>query len=116
MPEYRARVLVIGAGPAGYTAAIYAARANLQPIVLQGMQPGGQLTITTDAENYPGFARAVQGPWLMEEMAKQASHVESLLKSDLVTLVDFARWPFKVETELGDTCTADAVGLTDDLY
>src|ERR1700722_4162386 len=109
MPEYLTRVLVIGAGPAGYTAAIYAARANLQPIVLQGMQPGGQLMITTDVENYPGFARAIQGPWLMDEMANQAAHVGSLLKMDMVTEVDFARWPFKVETELGDTYVANAV-------
>jgi thioredoxin reductase (NADPH) len=109
MTAYRTRVLVIGAGPAGYTAAIYAARANLQPIVLQGMQPGGQLTITTDVENYPGFAETIQGPWLMDEMAKQASQVGALLKTDMVVGVDFDKWPFRAETELGDVYTADTI-------
>ena len=75
------KFLIIGAGPAGYTAAIYAARANLNPILIQGLQPGGQLMITTDVENYPGFAEVIQGPWLMEEMAKQAEHVGTRLVS-----------------------------------
>jgi thioredoxin reductase (NADPH) len=87
------RLLIIGAGPAGYTAAIYAARAGLKPILVAGMQPGGQLTITTDVENYPGFAEAVQGPWLMEQMRAQAEHVGTELKYDLVTKVDFSRRP-----------------------
>jgi thioredoxin reductase (NADPH) len=109
MSAYHTRVLVIGAGPAGYTAAIYAARANLRPIVLQGTQPGGQLTITADVENFPGFAEAVQGPWLMDEMAKQAAHVGAVLNYDSVVRVDFDKWPFSVETELGDVYTADTV-------
>jgi thioredoxin reductase (NADPH) len=109
MTEIRTRVLIIGAGPAGYTAAIYAARANLRPILLQGMQPGGQLTITTEVENYPGFAGAVQGPWLMDEMSKQAAHVGAQLVSDAVIAVDFKQQPFRAETELGDIYLSDAV-------
>src|ERR1700744_2160953 len=91
----KTRILIIGAGPAGYTAAIYAARANLQPVLIAGLQPGGQLTITTDVENYPGFADTIQGPWLMEQMAKQAEHVGTEIVYDLVTKVDFSEQPFK---------------------
>jgi thioredoxin reductase (NADPH) len=109
MADFHTRILVIGAGPAGYTAAIYAARANLRPIVLQGSQPGGQLTITSEVENYPGFAKAVQGPWLMDEMAGQASQVGAILKSDTVTQVDFDRRPFRALTESGDVYWGDAV-------
>src|SRR5580692_4915207 len=96
---HHSKVLVIGAGPAGYTAAIYAARANLKPILVQGMQPGGQLTITTDVENYPGFADTVQGPWLMEQMQAQAAKVGTQIVFDIINDVDFSKRPF--------TCKAD---------
>ncbi|HEY1858396.1 thioredoxin-disulfide reductase [Acidocella sp.] len=102
-------VLIIGAGPAGYTAAIYAARANLAPVMIAGLQPGGQLTITTDVENYPGFAETIQGPWLMEQMAKQAEHVGTEILYDLVTEVDFSTRPFRVWTDGGLEFAADAV-------
>ena len=102
-------LLVIGAGPAGYTAAIYAARASLKPILVAGLQPGGQLTITTDVENYPGFAEAVQGPWLMEQMRAQAGHVGTTLIDDVITAVDFSRRPFRCEADSGDVFVADAV-------
>src|SRR3974390_811044 len=92
--RHYSKVLIIGAGPAGYTAAIYAARANLQPILVTGLQPGGQLTITTDVENYPGFAEVIQGPWLMEQMRQQAEHVGTRLITDHVTAVDLAARPF----------------------
>ncbi len=103
------KVLIIGAGPAGYTAAIYAARANLAPVLVQGMQPGGQLTITTDVENYPGFADPIQGPWLMEQMAKQAEHVGTRMMFDVIVDVDFTQRPFVAKGDSGDTYTADAV-------
>ncbi len=103
------RLLIIGAGPAGYTAAIYAARAGLKPVLVAGMQPGGQLTITTDVENYPGFAEAVQGPWLMEQMRAQAEHVGTELKYDLVTKVDFSRRPFRAECDSGDVYIAESI-------
>src|SRR5205807_6960490 len=85
-----AKVVIIGSGPAGYTAAIYAARAMLEPVLIQGIQPGGQMTITTDVENYPGFADVIQGPWLMEQMEKQAEHVGTKLVRDHVSKVDLA--------------------------
>src|SRR6476659_3936986 len=110
MPEtYRARVLIIGSGPAGYTAAIYAARAGLSPTLVAGMEPGGQLTITTDVENYPGFADVIQGPWLMEEMAAQAEHVGSRIVHDLITRVDFATRPFQCIADSGEEFLADAL-------
>ncbi len=103
------KVLIIGAGPAGYTAAIYAARANLSPILIQGMQPGGQLTITTDVENFPGFAEPVQGPWLMEQMAAQAKRVGAELVFDVIVEADFSKRPFICKADSGDTFVADSV-------
>src|SRR5271156_2856349 len=91
----KTRVLIIGAGPAGYTAAIYAARANLAPVLGAGLQPGGQLTITTDVENYPGFAETIQGPWLMDQMAAQAAHVGTEIIYDIITKVDFSGTKFR---------------------
>ncbi len=110
MPQtHRLKLLIIGAGPAGYTAAIYAARASLEPVLLAGLQPGGQLTITTDVENYPGFAAAIQGPWLMEQMQAQAEHVGTRIVYDIVTAVDFSARPFRAETDGGDAYLADSV-------
>jgi thioredoxin reductase (NADPH) len=110
MPQHhRTKVLIVGAGPAGYTAAIYAARANLQPIMVQGLQPGGQLMITTDVENYPGFGDVIQGPWLMEQMAKQAEHVGTRLISDIIVSVDLTRRPFVCKGDGGDTYIAESL-------
>ncbi len=106
-----AKLVIIGSGPAGYTAAIYAARAMLEPILIQGIQPGGQLTVTTDVENYPGFADVIQGPWLMEQMAAQAAHVGTRLVTDHVTKVDLSRRPFRLECDSGDRYLADALVL-----
>jgi thioredoxin reductase (NADPH) len=112
MPErYRSKVLIIGAGPAGYTAAIYAARANLQPILVTGLQPGGQLTITTDVENYPGFAEVIQGPWLMEQMHAQAEHVGTRMILDMVASLDLGRRPFVATGDSGDAYVGDTVIL-----
>ena len=104
-----AKVVIIGSGPAGYTAAIYAARAMLEPILIQGMQPGGQLTITTDVENYPGFADVIQGPWLMEQMQKQAEHVGTKIVTDYVSKVELSQRPFKLICDSGDVYLADAL-------
>jgi thioredoxin reductase (NADPH) len=104
-----AKVIIIGSGPAGYTAAIYAARAMLEPVMIQGLQPGGQLTITTDVENYPGFADVIQGPWLMDQMKAQAEHVGTRIVHDIVTHVDFDKRPFVLTTDSGDIHTADSV-------
>ncbi len=106
-----AKLVIVGSGPAGYTAAIYAARAMLDPILIQGIQPGGQLTITTDVENYPGFADVIQGPWLMEQMQAQAEHVGTKLVSDHVNKIDLSRRPFRLECDTGDVYNAETVIL-----
>ncbi|GAB4521556.1 MAG: thioredoxin-disulfide reductase [Parvularculaceae bacterium] len=104
-----ARVIIIGSGPAGYTAAIYAARAMLEPVIIQGIQPGGQLTITTDVENYPGFAEVIQGPWLMEQMQKQAEHVGTRIVSDIIVKADLKARPFALTGDSGTLYTCDAL-------
>ena len=105
----KTKVLIVGSGPAGLTAAIYAARAALDPILIHGMQPGGQLTITTDVENYPGFAKPIQGPWLMQEMEAQAEHVGAKLVHDYVEKVELDKIPFKAFTSSGDVYEADSI-------
>lgn len=109
MAEKRTKVLIIGSGPAGYTAAIYAARANLAPTLVAGLQPGGQLTITTDVENYPGFADVIQGPWLMEQMQEQAANVGTDIVYDIITEVDFTSHPYRAIGDGGDVYLADTV-------
>ncbi|MBU6497653.1 MAG: thioredoxin-disulfide reductase [Rhodospirillales bacterium] len=110
MPDtVHTKLLIIGAGPAGYTAAIYAARAALSPVQVAGLQPGGQLMITTDVENYPGFAETVQGPWLMEQMAAQAAHVGTRIVQDIITSVDFSARPFRCVADGGDVYVAESV-------
>jgi thioredoxin reductase (NADPH) len=106
---HKTKVAIIGSGPAGYSAAIYAARANLEPIIINGNTPGGQLTITTDVENYPGFAEAVQGPWLVEQMEKQAVHVGTKIFYDHIIDVDFSKRPFKMTGESGDIFEVESV-------
>ncbi|SDM47745.1 thioredoxin reductase (NADPH) [Methylobacterium phyllostachyos] len=109
MTTHKTKVLIIGAGPAGYTAGIYAARANMKPILVTGIQPGGQLTITTDVENYPGFATAVQGPDLMEQMRAQAEHVGTQIILDTIVSVDLSKRPFVAQGDGGDTYVADTL-------
>jgi thioredoxin reductase (NADPH) len=103
------KVIILGSGPAGCTAAIYAARAMLEPTLIGGIQPGGQLTITTEVENYPGFADVIQGPWLMEQMQAQAEHVGTKSVQDTITAVDLARRPFTLKADSGSTYTADTL-------
>jgi thioredoxin reductase (NADPH) len=107
--EFRTKALIIGSGPAGYTAAIYTARANLKPVLVQGIQPGGQMTVTSDVENYPGFADAITGPWLMEQMQKQAEHVGTQMMFDTITEVDLSRRPFRAVGDSGDVYYGDTL-------
>ena len=107
--ELHSKVIIIGSGPAGYTAAIYAARAMLNPVLISGMEPGGQLTTTTDVENYPGFSNVIQGPWLMEEMKKQAEAVGTIFKNDMIKKVNFKNKPFELLGESGETYIADSI-------
>ena len=109
MATHKSKVLIIGSGPAGYTAAIYAARANLQPTLVRGLAPGGQLTITTDVENYPGFADVIQGPWLMEQMEAQAAHVGTNMIDDIIVSVDFSKRPFTAVGDSGDEYVSETV-------
>ena len=107
--HHHSKVLIIGSGAAGYTAAVYAARANLKPLLVAGLQPGGQMTITTDVENYPGFAEAIQGPWLMEQMKAQAENVGTEVVGDIITSIDLSRRPFRATGDSGDSYSGDAV-------
>jgi thioredoxin reductase (NADPH) len=107
--ERSVRCLIVGSGPAGYTAAVYAARALLNPVLIQGLQPGGQLTITTDVENYPGYAEVIQGPWLMEQMQAQAEHVGTEIVGDIVTSADLSTRPFRLETDSGQVWLAETL-------
>jgi thioredoxin reductase (NADPH) len=109
MTSKHAKVLILGSGPAGYTAGIYAARAMLKPVIVHGPQPGGQMTVTTDVENYPGFAEVIQGPWLMEQMRAQAEHVGTEMIMDEIVSVDLERRPFRLQGDAGDTYTCDAL-------
>ena len=109
MAEHHSKVLIIGSGAAGLTAAIYAARAGLAPMLVAGLQPGGQLTITTDVENYPGFADVVQGPWLMDQMQAQAENVGTTIVHDLITSADFSERPFNLQGDNGDRYIADSI-------
>ena len=104
------KLLIIGSGPAGYTAAVYAARAMLEPVLVRGLQPGGQLTITTDVENYPGFADAIQGPWLMEQMEAQAAHVGTEIISDIITKADLNTRPFTMTGEALKLVHGESIG------
>ena len=110
-----ARIIILGSGPAGYTAAIYAARAMLEPMLIAGLQPGGQLTITTDVENYPGYAETIQGPWLMDQMQAQATHVGTKIVSDIITSVDLKSRPFHLTGDSGDIYTCDTLVIATEI-
>lgn len=107
--QHHAKVLILGSGPAGYTAAVYTARASLKPLLVKGIQPGGQMTITTDVENYPGFAEAIQGPWLMEQMGAQAENVGTTMMDDTIVSVDLEKRPFVLTGDSGTVYTADSL-------
>ncbi|SFH01561.1 thioredoxin-disulfide reductase [Methylobacterium gossipiicola] len=109
MAHTHSKLVIVGSGPAGYTAAIYAARAMVEPLMISGFQPGGQLMITTDVENYPGFAEAIQGPWLMEQMRAQAEHVGTRIVSEYITKADLQVRPFRLEADSGETYSCDAL-------
>ena len=109
MKSHHSKVIILGSGPAGCTAAIYAARAMLEPTLISGIQPGGQLTITTEVENYPGYADAIQGPWLMDQMQKQAEHLGTKFVSDTIASVDLSRRPFTLKGDSGESYTADTL-------
>ena len=109
MAHLHAKLMIVGSGPAGYTAAVYAARAMLEPVMISGFQPGGQLMITTDVENYPGFADVIQGPWLMEQMRLQAEHVGTRTVADHIVKVELGRRPFRLTGDSGDTYSCDAL-------
>ena len=112
MADYHTKMLIIGSGPAGYTAAIYAARGNLSPLLVTGMQPGGQLTITTDVENYPGFADVIQGPWLMEQMRAQAEHVGTKILFGTIYDIDTSQRPFVCLGESGDRYISETIVIS----
>ena len=106
---HHSKILIVGSGPAGYTAAIYAARANLKPVLVKGLQPGGQLTITTEVENYPGYAEPVQGPWMMEQMGSQAANVGTAMFDDIIVEADLGQPPFTLKGDSGDIYTGDTL-------
>src|ERR1700686_2249253 len=107
--DLHAKMIIVGSGPAGYTAAVYGARAMLEPLLISGFEPGGQLMITTDVENYPGFAAPIQGPWLMDQMQAQAEHVGARIEGEYVVKLDLGRRPFTITCDSGRVLTADSL-------